>query len=128
MKQMLKKKRKSTTFQSEKNARRKAKFQHQTKEILIHVQRSEHSFEQLEYDEEETMIKQKVSPTTSSGFKHQAPAEKRKAKRKLPYETNLYHVKINEHTFEKLEENMFIIRRLEMEKARIQAKNDDLKD
>ncbi|CAL5435340.1 unnamed protein product [Camellia sinensis] len=101
---------------------------HEIEEIPVHVQRSEHSFEQLENDEEKTMIKQKVGLTTSLGFKHQTPVEKRKAKRKLVYETNLYHVKINEHTFEKLEENMFIIRRLKMEKARIQAENDDLKD
>ncbi|XP_028103573.1 uncharacterized protein LOC114302705 isoform X1 [Camellia sinensis] len=74
------------------------------------------------------MIKQKVGPATSPGFKHQTPTEKRKAKRKLAYETNIYHVKINEHTFQKLEENVLIIQRLEMEKARIQAENDELKD
>ncbi|CAL5356540.1 unnamed protein product [Camellia sinensis] len=74
------------------------------------------------------MIKQKVSPTTSPGFKHQTPAEKRKTERKLANETNIYHVKINEHTFQKLEENVLIIQRLEMEKARIQAENDELKD
>ncbi|CAL5391279.1 unnamed protein product [Camellia sinensis] len=74
------------------------------------------------------MIKQKVGPTTSLRFKHQTPAEKRKAKSKLAYETNIYHVKINEHTFQKLEENVLIIQRLEMEKARIQAENDELKD
>ncbi|CAL5350129.1 unnamed protein product [Camellia sinensis] len=69
-----------------------------------------------------------VGPATSLGFKHQTTAEKRKAKRKLAYETNIYHVKINEHTFQKLEENVLIIQRLEMEKARIQAENDELKD
>ncbi|XP_028099349.1 nucleoprotein TPR-like [Camellia sinensis] len=122
------KKRKSTTLQSKKNARRKANFQHETKEGPIQVQRNELSFKKLENDEEETMIKQKVGPTTSPGFKHQTPAEKRKSKRKLAYETNFYHVKINEHTFEKLEENVLIIQRLEMEKARIQEENDELKD
>ncbi|CAL5325965.1 unnamed protein product [Camellia sinensis] len=105
-----------------------ANFQHETEEGLVHVQRNELSFDNLENDEEETMIKQKVGPTTSPGFKHQTPTEKRKAKRKLAYETNIYHVKINEHTFQKLEENVLIIQRLEMEKARIQAENDELKD
>ncbi|CAL5338194.1 unnamed protein product [Camellia sinensis] len=118
------KKRKSTTLQSKKNARRKANFQHETEEGPVHVQRNELSFGNLENDEEETMIKQKVGPTTSPGFKHQTPTEKRK----LAYETNIYHVKINEHTFQKLEENVLIIQRLEMEKARIQAENDELKD
>ncbi|CAL5409516.1 unnamed protein product [Camellia sinensis] len=122
------KKRKSTTLQSKKNARRKANFQHETEEGPVHVQRNELSFDNLENDEEETMIKHKVGPTTSPGFKHQTPAEKRKAKRKLAYETNIYHVKINEHIFQKLEENVLIIQRLEMEKARIQAENDELKD
>ncbi|CAL5334300.1 unnamed protein product [Camellia sinensis] len=122
------KKRKSTTLQSKKNARRKANFQHETEEGPIHVQRNELSFDNLENDEEETIIKQKVGPTTSLRFKHQTPAEKRKAKRKLAYETNIYHVKINEYTFQKLEENVMIIQRLEMEKARIQAENDELKD
>ncbi|CAL5332072.1 unnamed protein product [Camellia sinensis] len=92
------------------------------------MQRNELSFDNLENDEEETMIKQKVGPITSPGFKHQTPAQKRKAKRKLVYETNIYHVKINEHTFQKLEENVLIIKRLEMEKARIQAENSELKD
>ncbi|CAL5363802.1 unnamed protein product [Camellia sinensis] len=122
------KKRKSTTLQSKKNARRKANFQHETEEGPVHVQRNELSFDNLENDEEETMIKQKVGPITSPRFKHQTPAEKRKAKRKLSYETNIYHVKINEHTFQKLEENVLIIQRLEMEKARIQAENDEFKD
>ncbi|CAL5322638.1 unnamed protein product [Camellia sinensis] len=122
------KKRKSTTLQSKKNTRRKANFQHETEEGPVHVQRNELSFDNLENDEEETMIKQKVGPTTSLRFKHQTPVEKRKAKRKLAYETNIYHVKINEHTFQKLEENVLIIQRLEMEKARIQAENDELKD
>ncbi|CAL5335620.1 unnamed protein product [Camellia sinensis] len=122
------KKRKSTTLQSKKNARRKANFQHETEEGPVHVQRNELSFDNLENDEEETMIKQKVGPTTSLRFKHQTPAEKRKAKRKLAYKTNIYHVKNNEHTFQKLEENVLIIQRLEMEKAIIQAENDELKD
>ncbi|CAL5338776.1 unnamed protein product [Camellia sinensis] len=122
------KKRKSTTLQSKKNARRKGNFQHETEEGPVHVQRNELSFDNLENDEEETMIKQKVGSTTSPGFKHQTPTEKRKAKKKLAYETNIYHVKINEHTFQKLEENVLIIQRLEMEKARIQAENDELKD
>ncbi|CAL5437811.1 unnamed protein product [Camellia sinensis] len=103
-------------------------FQHETEEGPVHVQRNELSFDNLENDEEETMIKQKVGPTTSPGFKHQTPTEKRKAKRKLAYETNIYHVKINEHTFQKLEENVLIIQRLEIEKTRIQAENDKLKD
>ncbi|GMP23349.1 hypothetical protein CsSME_00000980 [Camellia sinensis var. sinensis] len=103
-------------------------IEHETEEGPVHVQRYELSFDNLENDEEETMIKQKVGPTTSLRFKHQTPAEKRKAKRKLAYETNIYHVKINEHTFQKLEENVLIIQRLEMEKARIQAENDELKD
>ncbi|CAL5370438.1 unnamed protein product [Camellia sinensis] len=102
--------------------------QYETEEGSVHVQRNELSFDKLENDEEETMIKQKVGPTTSPGFKHQTSAEKRKAKRKLAYETNVYHVKINEHTFQKLEENVFIMQRLEMEKARTQAENDELKD
>ncbi|CAL5396034.1 unnamed protein product [Camellia sinensis] len=101
------KKRKSTTLQSKKNARRKANFQHETEEGPVHVQKNELSFDNLENDEEETM---------------------RKAKRKLAYETNIYHVKINEHTFQKLEENVLIIQRLEMEKARTQVENDELKD
>ncbi|CAL5426733.1 unnamed protein product [Camellia sinensis] len=83
-----------------------------------HAQRNELSFDNLENDEEETMIKQKVGPTTSPGFKHQTPPQKRKAKRKLAYETNIYHVKINEHTFQKLEENVLIIQRLEKEKSK----------
>ncbi|CAL5322656.1 unnamed protein product [Camellia sinensis] len=111
------KKRKSTTLQSKKNARTKANFQHKIEEGPVHVQRNELSFDNLENDEEETMIKQKVGPTTSRGFKHQTPVEKRKAKRKLAYETNIYHVKINEHTFQKLEENVLIIQKLEMEKC-----------
>ncbi|CAL5372392.1 unnamed protein product [Camellia sinensis] len=122
------KKRKSTTLQSKKNARRKANFQHETEEGPVHVQINELSFDNLENDEEETMIKHKVGPTTSPGFKHQTLTEKRKAKMKLAHETNIYHVKINEHTFQKLEENVLIIQRLEMEKARIQAENDELKD
>ncbi|CAL5388620.1 unnamed protein product [Camellia sinensis] len=122
------KKRKLTTLQSKKNARRKANFQHETEEGPVHVQRNGLSFDNLENDEEETMVKQKVGPTTSLRFKHQTPADKRKAKRKLAYETNIYHVKINEHTFQKLEENVLIIQRLKMEKARIQAENDELKD
>ncbi|CAL5363819.1 unnamed protein product [Camellia sinensis] len=105
-----------------------ANFQHETEEGPVHVQRNELSFDNLENDEEETMIKQKVGPTTSPGFKHQTPAEKRKAKRNLAYETNIYHVKINEHTFQKLEENVLIIQWLEMEKERIQAENDEFKD
>ncbi|CAL5325610.1 unnamed protein product [Camellia sinensis] len=106
----------------------KANFQHETEEGSVHVQRNELSFDKLENDEKETMIKQKVGPTTSPGFKHQTSAEKRKAKRKLAYETNVYHVKINEHTFQKLEENVFIMERLEMEKARTQTENYELKD
>ncbi|CAL5392707.1 unnamed protein product [Camellia sinensis] len=120
------KKRKSTTLQSKKNARRKANFQHETEEGPVHVQRNELSFDNLENDDEETMIKQKVGPTTSLRFKYQTPAEKRKAKRKLAYKTNIYHV--NVLIIQKLEENVLIIQRLEMEKARIQAENDELKD
>ena len=51
------KKRKSTTLQSKKNARKKPNFQHETEEGPDHVQRNELSLDNLEYDEEETMIK-----------------------------------------------------------------------
>ncbi|CAL5424433.1 unnamed protein product [Camellia sinensis] len=125
---VARKKRKSTPLQLKKNARRKPNFQHESEEGADHAQRNELSFDNLENDEEETMIKQKVGPTISPGFKHQTPPQKRKAKRKLAYETNIYHVKINEHTFQKLEENVLIIQRLEKEKARIQAENDELMD
>ncbi|CAL5405742.1 unnamed protein product [Camellia sinensis] len=69
------KKRKSITLQSKKNAKRKANFQHETEEGLVHLQRNELSFDKLENDEEETMIKHKVGPTTSPGFKHQTPRQ-----------------------------------------------------